>query len=215
MRTISARADDFIVDVLAAIADRMTATGLPGAELRERRHLDPFFKDEIERRTGARPVSRKLSTPDFPGLGAVDVIVARPRALIELKWSYDIPGKIFESVWDAIKLCLLGPRHGYESVYVVTGASRASWAASESADLFERGEIDPSEMWARPLVPRRGPNMGATIGKDVEIGGNGNRPLRVPARIATRPIGTFEIAHDYVLRGIAIATTGPLIDLPS
>ena len=42
--------------------------------------------------------SRKLSTPDFPGLGAVDVIVAQPRALIELKWSYEMPGTIFESV---------------------------------------------------------------------------------------------------------------------
>lgn len=83
MATPNTHADEFILAVLAAVADRMTAIGLQGAELREKRHLDPFVKDEIEQQTGARPVSRKLSTPDFPGLGAVDVIVARPRALIE------------------------------------------------------------------------------------------------------------------------------------
>jgi hypothetical protein len=76
-------------------------TGLPEIALRERQHLDPFFKDEIGRRSGRRPVSRMLRSPDFPGLGAVDVVVERPRALIELKWAYGAPAKIFESVWDA------------------------------------------------------------------------------------------------------------------
>ncbi len=45
----------------------MTAIGLRGGELRERRHLDPFVKDGIAQQTGVRPVSRKLSTQTSPG----------------------------------------------------------------------------------------------------------------------------------------------------
>ena len=55
--------------------------------------------------------------------------------------------------------------------------------------------------------------MGATIGKDLEIGGHGNRPHRVPARIAIRPIGTFEVARDYALRALAVAGSRRLVDL--
>jgi hypothetical protein len=181
-------ADSFVAAVAEAAADRMTATGLRGEELRERIHLDPFTKDECERRNGVRPHARTLRTADFPGLGPVDLIVAQPRALIELKWAYQSPGKVFESLWDAIKLTLLGTTYSYRALYVGTGASRDEWAASESAALFVPGEIDPREFWARPLLPPRGPNYGRTIGEDLIIGARGNRPLRVHRRIAIRPV---------------------------
>jgi hypothetical protein len=200
--------DGFIVNVAEAVADRMTATGLSGEQLRERQHLDPFFKDEIERRTGVRPLSSTLRTPDFPGLGPVDVIVNEPRALIELKWSYARPDKIFESVWDAIKLALLGPAHGCDNLYIATGASVSAWAASESADLFAGDEIDPAEMWDRPLVPPRGPNYGRTVGEDLVIGARGNQPMRVPEAITVLRLGSFLVAQGYELRVIGVGAAG-------
>src|SRR5689334_12135198 len=111
-------ADAFISDVMRAVAERMTDTGLPGEALRERQHLQPLTVEECERRPGARPVARMLRTRDFPGIGPVDVVLVRPRALIELKWSYTAPGKIFESAWDAVKLALLGEEHGYRALYI-------------------------------------------------------------------------------------------------
>src|SRR4051812_24711445 len=111
----------------------MTDTGLPGSSLRERQHLQPFTVDECERRSAASPPSRTLRTPDFPGLGPVDVVLARPRALVELKWSYMLPGKVFESAWDMVKLALVGERLGYPALYIATGAATVEWEATESA----------------------------------------------------------------------------------
>lgn len=136
-------ADAYAAEVAQAVANRMTTIGLRGEVLRERTHLDPFTKDECESRTGVRPLARTLRTPDFPGLGPVDVILDEPRALMEFKWAYQSPGKIFESLWDVIKLALLGSTHSYRALYVGTGASLDEWAASESADLFVPGELDP------------------------------------------------------------------------
>lgn len=42
--------------------------------------------------------------------------------------------------------------------------------------------------------PAAKPEHGGHDGKDLEIGGHGNRPLRVPERIAIPSIGTFEVA---------------------
>lgn len=201
-------------DVLEAVAARLTATGLPWPALRERRHLDPFVKDEYARRGGRRPASRTLRSPDFPGLGGVDVVLEEPRALIELKWAYGVPAKIFESVWDATKLALLGPRRGYDALYVVTGASRAQWAVSESAALFETGAVDALDLWRRPLEPPRGPNYGLTVGQDLVIGARGNQPLRAYARLAIRSVAALEVAGDHELRAIAVKGVGPLVTWP-
>ena len=143
------------------------------------------------------------------GVLRVDVILTRPRALIELKWAYYSPGKIYESLWDAVKLALLGPAHSYAALYVGTGASRAEWRASESADLFTGGQIDPRELWERPLRPR-GPNYGKTIGEDLIIGARGNRPRKMHRRIAIRPVATCEIAGDFELRVVGIAGIDPV-----
>jgi hypothetical protein len=145
------RVDDVVAEVLKAVAARLTQTGLPGAAVRERTHLDPYVKDEFERRTGRRPPTRTVRSPDFRGLGPVDVVVERPRALLELKWAYGRPAKIFESVWDATKLALLGAQHGYDALYVVCGASTAEWETSESSELFASGEIDALALWQRPI----------------------------------------------------------------
>ena len=137
------------------------------------------------------------------------MILTRPRALIELKWAYYTPGKIYESLWDAVKLTLLGRAHSYAALYLGTGASRAEWGASESADLFTGAEVDPREFWERPLRPR-GPNYGKTIGEDLIIGARGNRPRQMHRRIAIRPVATCEVADDFELRMVGIAGIDPV-----
>lgn len=93
-----ASSDDFIIEVRSKVARRMTDTRLPGAQLRESRHLDPFTKDAIGEAVGIRPMSKRFDSPLFVGLGGVDVVPTRPQLFMELKWSYERPGKIFESV---------------------------------------------------------------------------------------------------------------------
>ena len=179
-RAGGAETDGLIAAVADEVARRMTALELPGELLRERQHLDPITKDVFETLTATRPTARTLRTPDFRGLGPVDVVHGAPPLLAELKWSYEPPGKLFESAWDAVKLALLGPAHGVGGLYLMTGASCEEWARSESADLCAGGELDPREFWSRPLVPPRGPNRGATIAEDLLIGARGNRPVRMP-----------------------------------
>jgi hypothetical protein len=203
----TADADSLVIGICREVADRMTNTGLPGTRLRERRHLDPFMKDAFMDATGARPVSKRFDHPHFRGLGAVDVVTDRPLLFMELKWSYERPGKIFESVWDAIKLAMLGPQHGRSHLYIATGASDSEWQHGDCADLFAGGPVEPLEMWRRPLVPRRGPNYGATVGSDLVIGANGKQPTQGPTRISTRLLDRFAVANDFRLKLIRIDGT--------
>jgi hypothetical protein len=55
---------------------------------------------------------------------------------------------VFESLWDAIKLALLGVAHSYSELYVATGASLYDWNASESAELSRPGAVDALQLWA-------------------------------------------------------------------
>jgi len=207
-------ADDLIFDAFDALVARLTRMDPSGAAIRERQHLDPFFKDELERLVGTRPVAKKLHTPHFPGLGAVDVVVSEPRALIELKWSYLIPDKIFEAVWDAIKLALVGLEHHYTALYVAAGASKSAWAATESADLFRAGQVNTIEMWQRPLVPPRSPNRGKTVGEDLVVGGRGNQPVRVPAELQVQLVRTLGVGENHELRVARIAPHGDFVEWP-
>ncbi len=70
-----------------------------------------------DHRLGERPVARTLRVEDFPRLGPVDVVLGRPAALVELKWSYALARKVFESLWDALKLGLLGETLDYDDLY--------------------------------------------------------------------------------------------------
>jgi hypothetical protein len=93
---------------------------------------------------------------------------------MELKWSYDPPGKVFESAWDMVKLVLLGSRHGYSWLFVTTGAAVTEWAASETRDLFDTGGGRHGRRMGPAVGPGRGPNYGRSTGEDVVIGGRGN-----------------------------------------
>jgi hypothetical protein len=193
--------------------------GLSGSQLRERKHLDPFMKDAFEAAAGIRPVSSRLMCSTFAGLGAVDVVSSAPPLLMELKWSYEKPGKVFESLWDAIKLVMLGSECGYDKLYVATGAATEEWERSESRDLFATGTVDPLLMWQRPLEPKRGPNYGTTVGEDLVIGARGNQPATGPEMISICLIGCFAVAKDFELRLISLEPAGgrqawPRIELP-
>ena len=206
--------DEFAIQTCSRVATRMTETGLRGSDLRETKHLDPFMKDALEEAIGVWPVSRKFASKSFVGLGAVDIVADQPRLFMELKWSYKPPGKVFESVWDAIKLAVLGPEHGWTQLYIATGATKEEWGRSECADLFETGTVDPLEMWERPLIPKRGPNYGRTVGEDLVIGANGNQPSRGPRTVLVRSLDSFPVADDFELKLIGLSGTTDLRDSP-
>lgn len=206
--------DQLVIEACSKVAARMTGTGLGGSALRESRHLDPFMKDAFEAAVGVRPISKKFKSESFVGLGAVDLVADQSRLFMELKWSHELPGKIFESVWDAIKLAVLGPKHGRDHLYIATGAGEAEWANGDCTDLFASGSHDPLEMWQRPLVPKRGPNYGETVGEDLVIGGHGNQPTEGPKAITTRSLNEFRVAGDFLLKLVAISGTSDLRDWP-
>jgi hypothetical protein len=209
-RRVAEATDNEIASVVEAVANRMTDTRLSGSELRERLHLDPFVKDEFEKRSGTRPASKRFMSDAFVGLGPVDVVSGKPRCLIELKWSYEQPCKVFESLWDAIKLAILGPEHGYGHLYVVTGASMKEWETAVCRELFNDGPIYPAELWARPLEPMRGPNSGTTVGEDLVIGGRGNQPSEAPEEIRTRRVATCPVSGEFEVRAMRIVAASNL-----
>jgi hypothetical protein len=211
---VTSEADELVIQTCSRVATRMTETGLAGSGLRERKHLDPYIKDAFKEGTGARPISKKFKSEFFVGLGAVDVVVDQPPLFMELKWSYDLPGKVFESVWDAIKLAVLGPKHDRGHLYLATGASKEEWDGADCGDLFVTGLVDPLEMWERPLVPKRGPNYGATVGEDLVVGGHGNQPTEGPKSISVALLETFPVADDSLLKLISVDGTTDLRDWP-
>jgi hypothetical protein len=117
-----------------------------------------------------------MIVPGFQGVGPVDIVVRAapnepPIGLIECKLSHDgRRDKIYEGVWDAIKLALAIEALPAASGYLVTGAPQDAWATSETADLFEEGSLGTVSLLARPLTPH-GPNGGATVGEDLLAGG--------------------------------------------
>lgn len=219
-----ARAGDEVArSALAGLADELRQAGLPGAEIRERQHLQPLVASHLE---GCFPghvrSGRVLPLDDFqPRVGGFDVRVDRtpggsPAWLAELKWSYSRPDKIFEAAWDAVKLALA--RHQYAHTvtrcWLITGASDEMWADTETGDLFAEGEIDVAELWVRPLTPRRSPNSGNTVGEDLEIGGGDNMFVRCPRlSISTVAQETIVLSDGtWTLKAAAVEPIAPWID---
>jgi hypothetical protein len=188
---------------MTAVADELTQLRLTGASIRERTHLDPITKRAFEGQVGRRPLSTTLRAPEFPGVGPVDVVVDSPPLLMELKWSYAMRDKVFESAWDAVKLAIVGPRNGVDCLYVATGASESAWKQTEVADLFGEGAFSPHEMWGRALDPH-GPNGGDTVGKDLVWGARGNCPIAMPRTLSTAPV-LGAAASDYRIRVVRVA----------
>ena len=117
---------------------------------------------------------------------------------------------MFESVWDVIKLAILGPRHGQDDLYIATGASDVEWRDGDCADLFDGGRVDLLEMWKRPLVPKRGPNYGETVGEDLVIGARGNQPAQGPRRVNVELLDSFSVSENFGLKVIRVEGTTEL-----
>lgn len=203
-------ADTLVSEAFTLTLREIEGQGLAGIDVRERNHLDPTAKRTFETLLKGPVASIRYRSDLFSGLGAVDIVVMDPPILIELKWSYEEKrSKIFESVWDAIKLSILAVDR--ESLaYIATGASLAAWDSCESADLFEAGLIDPQEIWERPLIPS-GPNSGTSIGQDLVLGSpSGGRPKACAKQLAITPVARVAYRDDYELRVARVVGDGPM-----
>jgi hypothetical protein len=132
----------------------------------------------------------------------------------EVKWSFPARSKIFEAVWDAVKLCLAAAEHGASRCWLITGAPDAQWSVAESRALFATGTVSFDRLWNEALVPA-GPNGGETVGADLLAGGRGNRFTRAPRAFVVEEISAQELrpgGEAWSVRAVAISPTGGWIE---
>lgn len=210
---------ELLSQAVAEVAGELARLGRPGFDLRETRDLQPRLRDALGRRLPGRVrTGIRVPVEHFePRVGGFDIVVDRVPGrrvawLAELKWSSDTRDKIFEAAWDAVKLALARHQHPRDVTrcWLVTGASQASWNATNCADLFTTGQIDVRELWTRLLEPR-GPNSGRTVGEDLEIGGRGNMFVRAP-RLSIEALGAHRVKlgdGDWEIRVSAVEPCEP------
>jgi len=210
--------DHDVRDAVALTARLLARDVATGARIKEALLRDRL-QVAIGHLTGALvEVERHAPIPEFQGVGPVDLIVrpgpdAPSAVLVECKWSRDAKrDKIYEGAWDAVKLALATRASPQAEAVLVTGADRAAWAKSETADLFATGQIDTAELWARPLAPA-GVNGGNTVGADCNAGGRGNRFTHAPARLDITHLISADIAStDWQLRASHVRGQGDLVE---
>ena len=192
--------------------DRRNGTSIMEATMRDRLARALGHLTDASIRT-----ERKLSVPQFRGVGPVDVVAGSSEngaviAAIECKWSTDPRrDKIYEGAWDAVKLALTAVNAPAAAGYLVTGADTESWTRSETADLFVTGTINTRELWNRPLSPR-GPNGGFSVGADCEAGGRGNMFTEAPERLAITAVAEHAIKGvNMTIKASRVLGAGPMI----
>ena len=202
--------DQLIVESIAArLTTRAEMTGGLNV-LAELRDLQPVATAVLGDVFPGRLVSnRKIVIPIWERVGNVDLTVGEApgtiteAGLIELKWSGGGTDKLYEGLWDAMKLSLaqitwaaIGPR-----AYLLTGAPKTVWESSPFADLFETAVHDPVELCLRRLTDRK-----RTIAwDDLLRGGKDSYPHWVPAKIATKVCGRASVGEMYELRAVEIS----------
>jgi hypothetical protein len=151
----------------------------------------------------------RLKLVHWPGrLGAADIGVrespksSRYTALAECKWCRE--DKLYEALWDLLKLALASRELELESAYLIVAAPRSIWEKpARCADLFD-GIRDGTGA----LVRRHAREWAYLL-----QGNKTARPRRVPDIVASRPLGEVAIqtadADDWLLRG---ATVEPASD---
>lgn len=209
----AAEADREMERALIAAADALSAREVAMAELSEEDLRRAIFDALTTRFPGLVRKERTLLLDDFQGVGGVDVLVDRVPGqrvawLAEVKWSYTRRPKIFESLWDAIKLCLCQEQHGATRTWLIAGAPDEQWATAEAIELFRDGEVPVRALWDHPLDPP-GPNGGTSIGKDLLAGGRGNYFTRAPNRLIINALAPQPIAgFGWTIRAAAVSPAG-------
>lgn len=162
------------------------------SDLHEEDLRQGIYDELIDHRPGLVRKEKRLPLRSFQGVGGFDLMVnnqsgGTPSLLAEVKWSYVSRPKIFEAVWDAVKLCLAESELGVSRCYLITGAPDDQWIEAESKELFESGTLSFMDLWNQSLRPP-GPNGGQTVGEDLLFGGRGNRFTKAPKEVLVEEI---------------------------
>jgi hypothetical protein len=199
-------------ELIQSIASALYRGAIGGSgieKLAERRDMEPATLAEMRGRFAERPDKDiKVTIPGWGHVGRVDVVVRdAPRsmsmsALIELKWCGRGHDVVYEGISDMFKMALGTLREDHPRGYLITGAAKSLWTASEFADLFSSRDHDPIELCARRLSDRR-----ATIAWDEAIrGAYEHYPEAVPSGITTRTRGRA-VVGDWELRAVEVVVT--------
>jgi hypothetical protein len=154
----------------------------------------------------------KCALPYWPRVGAADLAV-RPddpderRRVLELKWCRT--DKLYESLWDVLKVASARQLPEVGGAYVVVAAPESRWGASPvAAELFDR---DHSVAVADVLTRLKREWTWLLAGV------TSARPVRLPEIIAVTPIADAPIhvaeGEDWSIRAIRVAASDTTIDL--
>jgi hypothetical protein len=201
---------DLIRDALAGAASFLRADWhhmLEGP--RRENRLRASLRRSLEREVGELvEQERRLELgdgwPNLPSrkLGGADLVIRYMpqgeywRYVLELKWSTPAQRKVWEGIWDALKMLAASQLHFVEAAYLVTGASRTEWINTPAAEIFEDGLWDVRELLSKY------PEMWKTL-----VALSGPPPLRLPARFRTTLVGS-QAVNDYVIRAVAVSAPG-------
>jgi hypothetical protein len=139
--------------------------------------------------------------PNLPPrrLGGVDLLVRYMpdgeywRYLAELKWSAQGQHKVYESLWDAVKM-LAGSEILYvEAAYLLTAATVQEWERpAECGELFTDGEWEIAD-----LISRNRPGWRFLVQE------SGPPPVRLPSRLRTTAVTELRV-NDSLIKVAAI-----------
>jgi hypothetical protein len=212
-------ADSHLRAALAEVVAAIEGDPRPLADMREENLRGALQRSLSSQLPGHVRKEQTLDLPAFRGVGGFDILVDRAPGgavgwLGEVKWAYTTRSKIFEAVWDAVKLCLAADVHGASRCWLITGAPNHQWAATETRQLFIDGTANFRELWTKPLVPP-GSNGGKTIGEDLLAGGRGNRFTRAPSAFTVQTVAVEELrsgSEEWAIHAVAVRAAGEWLE---
>jgi hypothetical protein len=203
-----------LADACASLVRR----GVPFADLREEDLRAELCNELATRMPGCVERERKLALRSFQGVGGFDILVrdrpgGHPSAVAELKWSYTTRSKVFEALWDAVKVATAQAEYGIPRGWLIVGASDATWEGAECRELFDPGVCGFRRMWDQRLSPT-GSNGGTTVAEDLLAGGRGNRFTRAPEKFRVDRVATVALPGrpSWSVRAVAIEPAGSWIE---
>jgi hypothetical protein len=210
--------DDAVRLSVSEACASLTHRGVPYADLREQDLRAELCKVLGVRMPGRVEPERKLVLKSFQGVGGFDILVrdepgGHPRAVAELKWSYTKRSKVFEALWDAVKLAMAQDEYGIVRGWLIVGAPVEAWEVAECRELFDPGVCGFRRMWEQRLAPP-GSNGGETVGEDLLAGGHGNTFTRTPEEFRVERIAevTLPGQPSWSVRAVAIHPGGSWIE---